>query len=236
MQPAAQMMDMVFSLAMPESTPSTGRRDDHTTLINFDLLKREASSPGQQLTAMPSVSTVLGGKNVATATEMMPSPGAVIQQLTNALPRLRRDGEATTLTLDPARLGRVTLSWLNAEGAAPALRIVASEPATAQLLAGMREQITMLVHQGNSAVPERAAENRLDVRIDVLSEQRASPGERRSGGEPMAGGQSFGQAQQGSTQQQNGPSAQRRTRPAVNHVAATAPEAADTRGAGARLA
>ncbi len=94
---------------------------------------------------------------------------AMAQQLAAALPRLRQTGEETVLTLDPARLGRVTLSWQSGKGGVSLLTVRAVEPTTAALLTRLGDDMTALLR----ADPALTVGPGGDWRIDIARGERA---------------------------------------------------------------
>lgn len=92
-----------------------------------------------------------------------PAVSALAGQLAAALPRLRRDGGEAVLTLEPARLGRVTLAW-QADTAGPAvLTVRAVEPATAALLTRLGDDLAALLRADMVGGGQPGQEFRLDI-------------------------------------------------------------------------
>jgi hypothetical protein len=139
----------------------------------------ERTSPTLESIAL-TLPAVISPDVQVSAPAASPAPPVEAQQLARqfavALPRLSQQGVKTELTLDPAKLGRVTLSWESSTGAFAALRIVATDPATAQLLSGYRDHLTALLHQDAGAPKDRPAEFRIEVAAEARpTERRASP-------------------------------------------------------------
>jgi hypothetical protein len=86
------------------------------------------------------------------------------------------------LTLDPARLGRVTLSWQSEGGGAPVLTMRAVEPVTATLLARLGDDITAMLR----AEPALAGGGAADLRLDIGRAERVAEG-RQSDMRPAEG-------------------------------------------------
>lgn len=109
-------------------------------------------------------------------------------QLAAALPRLRSvDGEAV-LTLDPARLGQVTLRWMHDGSATSVLTVQAANPATSALLSRLQDEMTQLVRV-DPAIGTAASEA---LRVEIVRAER--PAEPRH---PDSRSQEAGQHQPG---------------------------------------
>lgn len=96
-------------------------------------------------------------------------PARLAGQLAAALPRLQRNGDARVLTLDPARLGRVTLRWVDDADGAPHLTIRAAEAPTAALLGQHSAAIAVAVREAGGLAAERASDVRITISADSAS-------------------------------------------------------------------
>ena len=96
-------------------------------------------------------------------------PARLAGQLAAALPRLQRNGDARVLTLDPARLGRVTLRWVDDADGASHLTIRAAEAPTAALLGQHSAAIAVAVREAGGLAAERASDVRITISADSAS-------------------------------------------------------------------
>lgn len=103
------------------------------------------------------------------APPLPPDPARLAGQLAAALPRLQRNGDATVLTLDPARLGRVTLRWVDGADGAPQLTIRTAKAPTAALLGQHSAAIAVAVREAGGLLTERASELRITISADSAS-------------------------------------------------------------------
>lgn len=105
-----------------------------------------------------------------TQTPVLSTPAAALaQQLAIVVPRLRQSGGEAVLTLDPARLGRVTLSWQSDEGSPSVITVRAIEPATAALLTQLSDDIAARL-RSDPALADRAL---ADLRLDIVRAERS---------------------------------------------------------------
>lgn len=84
-------------------------------------------------------------------------------QLAAALPRMRSVGGETVLTLEPARLGRVTLAWQEGSVGASVLSVRAADPATAALLTRLGDDLTAMLRADPALAGTQGSEFRLDI-------------------------------------------------------------------------
>lgn len=115
---------------------------------------------------------------VAPAAPTGPDPAAATAQrlagqIAAAMPRLRHAGGEAVLTLDPARLGRVTLSWQASNAGPSVLTVRAVEPATAALLNRLGDDITAILRAETTIAGVAPSDMRLDIgRSDRAQEPR----------------------------------------------------------------